>query len=344
MLFKKDDILLVSCLLSVLVVLSTFLYVPSLPFIEKDFGNKSIIALSFSAFLIANAIAQLSTPLCLKGVHKNKIFFGCFFILLGSIIAVWAESAFTILIARVIQGAGAGICSVTSKALLRVDNKEDKLQQRMARLYLVVSFVPIAAPLIGSGLQVLGSWRFSFFTLGAVALISIIVTVKNNNESLNESEALVFSRKTVVDLCKNNLYMKYGLLYTIVYSAQILIISVSPFIIQNFLGFSLVEYGLVISSASFLYLIGSYLASKKYTLPNWAIFIVSLAGFGSFYKDFFIFGIYPAFFVFGLIGPSLIAKSLASVDKKYAFTATSILGVLQLILSGLVSSLTILNI
>lgn len=339
MFFKKFDTLFISSSLSILVVLTTFLYIPSLPFIVKDFGHHNLIMMSFSCFLISNAIAQLITVIFFRSMHKNKIIVGCSIIAIGSVIAIFSQSALFVLLARVIQGFGAGVCSVTSKALLRIGSKDNKLRQNMAQLYMIVSIVPIISPIIGSCLQLIGSWKSSFIILTILSLIIIMIIYKNTESSILERDPPILFYQKTVNLYYNTRFLLYGISYIIIYALQLTIIATAPFIMQNMLGISLVNYGILLSVASLFYLFGSYIIKKYNSIPNYLTFMLIILSITIFYYKTFVFGIFPCLLLSGLFGPYLISKSLESIHKNEAFIATAYLGISQLIMAGIMSTI-----
>ena len=163
----------------------------------------SLMALSIDAMLpalsdIARAVtpdapnlAQLVIPAFLLGVgvgtvtlgplsdttgRKPMIGFGIAVYIIGSLLAVFAESLWMLLFARVLQGFGIAAPRTAGIALVRDIYKGRRMAQVMSIVMTIFILVPAAAPFLGQGVIWLAGWRaifVAFMLIGTGALIWI---------------------------------------------------------------------------------------------------------------------------------------------------------------------------
>ena len=67
--------------------------------------------------------------------------------------------------ARLVQGLGAATVMVVPRAIIRDLHTGPAATRLMAMVMLVISVSPMLAPLAGSGLMLIGSWRLIFAVL-----------------------------------------------------------------------------------------------------------------------------------------------------------------------------------
>ena len=112
--------------------------------------------------------------------------------MLGSIIAVFAQSIDILLLARLLQGAGVGGAGAIARAVVRdviPDNKT--LAKVSSYLAMIAITTPIFAPLIGGYLQHYFGWRSNFIFLlsyGFIILSVMFFLFPETNQHLGEGK------------------------------------------------------------------------------------------------------------------------------------------------------------
>ena len=87
--------------------------------------------------------------------------------LVGTLGCALAPTIGTLIAARLVQGLGAATVMVVPRAIIRDLHTGPEATRLMAMVMLVISISPMLAPLAGSGLMAVGSWRLIFGGAGA---------------------------------------------------------------------------------------------------------------------------------------------------------------------------------
>ncbi|MEQ8783264.1 MAG: multidrug effflux MFS transporter [Roseibium album] len=162
------------------------MYLPALPTIASDLRTTVTASqASILIFLIAFGLGQLVFgPLSDKFGRKAPLFSGLFIFLLGSIGCLFAPNAEWLIGARFVQGSGAAAMGVIPRAIVRDNHTGHAATRLMSTIMIVVSVSPLFAPLIGSGLLQLGSWRIVFGLLCLLAILALVLTTCVLTETL----------------------------------------------------------------------------------------------------------------------------------------------------------------
>ncbi|WP_299471977.1 multidrug effflux MFS transporter [uncultured Roseibium sp.] len=162
------------------------MYLPALPTIAIDLGTSvSASQASIMVFLIALGLGQLVYgPLSDQYGRKTPLFAGLIIFLAGSLGCLFAPTVEWLIGARFVQGAGAAAMSVIPRAIVRDRHTGHTATRLMSTIMIVVSVSPLFAPLIGSGLLQLGSWRIVFGLLCLLGILGLFLTSSVLSETL----------------------------------------------------------------------------------------------------------------------------------------------------------------
>jgi MFS transporter, DHA1 family, multidrug resistance protein len=164
-------------LLSALGPFAIDMYLPALPAIGLDLhaGTREV-QLSLMAFFLAIGVCQLVYgPLADMFGRKPPLYFGLVLFALGSIGCSLAPNIETLIAFRFIEGVGACAGMVIPRAIVRDLHTGPEATRLMSMLMLVFSVSPILAPLAGSLVVSLASWRVIFWAVTAAALLGIVM-------------------------------------------------------------------------------------------------------------------------------------------------------------------------
>ena len=144
--------------------LAVHLVLPALPDIKNAFKiSDGLTQLTFSVALFAMA---LSTPgygfLSDRYGRRPLLLSGLGMFLLGSAVAVIAESVSTLMVGRLVQSIGAGCSAALVRAIARDAYGQDRLVKVIAYLTMAWTLGPTIAPMIGGGLSDAFGWRSVF--------------------------------------------------------------------------------------------------------------------------------------------------------------------------------------
>lgn len=156
--------------------LSIDVMIPGLPQIGEALGvdDENQRQLVIGAYLIGFGVSQLAYgPLSDRFGRKPVLAVGLVLFALAALGAMLAQDFSHLLLARVIQGLGAGAPRVIAVSLARDCYGGREMGRVMSLAMMVFMAVPILAPSVGQVILLLGPWRWIFFVLlfGGVATL-----------------------------------------------------------------------------------------------------------------------------------------------------------------------------
>lgn len=164
-------------LMMALTALSIDIMLPSLPQIGAAFAvpHPNDAQQIVTGYMLGLALGQLVWgPVSDRFGRKHPLLLGLLVFAVGSIASIAATSFGVLLWARVLQGFGGASARVISVAIVRDLYAGRQMSRVMSIVMMVFITVPVIAPTIGQALAHVGSWRWAFYVLLAVAVISIV--------------------------------------------------------------------------------------------------------------------------------------------------------------------------
>ncbi len=347
-------------LLGALTALGPFtidLYLPAFPVLEGDFDTTAAaIQLTLTGTMIGFGIGQLLVgPLSDKVGRRLPLIGVTALHVLASAAAAIAPTLMLLGVSRVVMGAGAAAGGVVAMAIVRDLFGGRRLVVMLSRLALVSGAAPVIAPLIGSALLLVMSWRGLFVVLaiyGAVMLVAAIALVPETLPRARRSElgsTTVGQRYRSV--LADRVFLGVLIIGGMTFSGLFSYLSASSFLFQQSFGFDAQQYGLLFAANSLGLVAGVQIASRlaaRYG-PQWvlawststlvvagvAIIVADQIGLG-------LWGILVPLFVFmTACGFTFPCVQVLALDRhgKAAGTAASILGAVNFGVAGFVSPL-----
>lgn len=174
---------------------------PAFGFIREHFGlaNENDVQLAVYAYLIGIGAAQIVYGPWSDVVGRRPVLMvGLAIYLAAGLVALFTDSFSTLIMARVIQGAGAGAARVLAVAIVR-DRFEGREMARIMSLTMMVFLaVPILAPAAGSLILLLGSWRLIFVAMVVLALVLALWFGLRMPETLHPEYRMSFSPRAIL--------------------------------------------------------------------------------------------------------------------------------------------------
>lgn len=151
------------------------MYLPSLPSIGHSLAaSAGAVQMSLTVFFAALSVGQL---LCgaLADVYGRKapLYGGLAIFAVGSLGCALAPSIGVLIACRFLQGLGACAGMVIPRAVVRDLHTGVEATRLMSLLMLVFSISPLLAPLTGSFIVQLGSWRAVFWTVLTASIVGL---------------------------------------------------------------------------------------------------------------------------------------------------------------------------
>lgn len=241
----------VLALISTINALSTSAYLPALPSVGADLtASTSTVQLTLTAYLVGIAVGQLTWgPLSDAVGRRRPLLVGLTLYVVASALCAVAPTPAFLLVFRALQGWAACSGTVLSRSVVADHSEGTRLAQQLTMLLLLGILAPVAAPLIGSGLLLVGSWRTVFWFLAAMGLPMLLGAWWTVAESLPADRRRRLGAgelaRTVGGLLANRRFTGYAAALASAFATMFVFMSAAPFLFQDRLGLSAQQYGWV---------------------------------------------------------------------------------------------------
>lgn len=175
------------------------MYLPAMPQVGASLGGSiSATQMTLTAYFIAFGVAQMFYgPLADMYGRKPPLIFGLVLFIAGSIGCSFAPDMATFIASRFVQGLGGAAVMVIPRAIIRDLHTGVAATRLMALVMLVISISPMLAPLAGSGLIAIGDWRLIFMVLVVAGVLSILMTLFVQPETLPKHDRVPVNARTL---------------------------------------------------------------------------------------------------------------------------------------------------
>jgi MFS transporter, DHA1 family, multidrug resistance protein len=183
---------LVLGLLSAIGPFAIDMYLPALPAIGANLrADIGAVQMSLTVFFLALGIGQLLYgPVSDMAGRKPPLYFGLALFVAASIGCALAQDIDTLVVLRFLQGLGAAAGMAIPRAVVRDLHTGTEAARLMSLLMLVFSVSPILAPLAGSGVIALSSWRGVFWAVAIAGLAGVAMMAFMLRETRTAQERL----------------------------------------------------------------------------------------------------------------------------------------------------------
>ncbi len=248
-------------------VLSTDLYLPSLPYLPEYFATDTkSVQLTMSLNLAGFALAQLiHGPLSDRFGRRPILLIGMIGFLLATLGCAAAQSIGQLVVARTLQGAAASAEAVLILAVIR-DLYDDTKAAKMLGIYgMSISVAPAMGPLLGGYIFVWFGWRANFLLLSLVIAIITLLIWRYLSETTTPDRAALHPRRLLLGylglLLKPD-YMIYVVLLALSLGGLFAFVAGAPFVLIDRLGVRPQDYGYYQALVVGFYFIGNLIASR----------------------------------------------------------------------------------
>lgn len=328
--------------------LSIDMYLPALPSMARDLAAPAGMgALTVAAFYVGLCLGQLvHGPLSDRLGRRPPLIAGIALYVVASIGAAVSGAVGLLIVMRFLQALGGCAGMVIGRAVVRDRFTPDESAHVFSILLLVMSLAPVLAPLLGSYVLLIASWRAIFWILtgfGALLWVGTLVGLKESRSAAAAAHARGESAfRSYATLLREPQVMGYALLAGCSHMGLLTYLAVTPDVLIGGFGLSARQFGWTVAvngiglvAANFLN--RRLLRRRRYDfILRRANLISILASAALFVDAFFALGglpgiLVPLFFIVGLIGftqPNAFAGALAH-DPRRAGAASALVGCLQ---------------
>lgn len=347
---RMSKLLLMLGSITILSPFSLDLYLPALPSIATDLhAGPGAVQLTLPVFFVGLAISQLFFGSVADHVGRRPpLLCGLALLVLGSAGCALAQGVATLTVGRFIQALGVGSASVIPRAIVRDRFDVAHTARALSLLGLITGLGPILAPQVGGLILLMGSWRYEFWFLAILALLSLLMAFYSLAESLPAERPSALGPRLWLQLLTDRRYLRYALPANLVQSSVFAYIAGAPFVFINLMKLTPQQFawmfganavGLMIAgrvNASIVGRLGPELIFRRGMLVNAAIgavlFAMAAGGWGGFW---------------GLAIPQFLFVSTLAFNFSNGFalglapfgasagTASALFGTLQFIMAGI---------
>ncbi|MQB20875.1 MFS transporter [Agrobacterium tumefaciens] len=166
--------LLLYALLTSLTSLSIDALLPGLRQIGLELGVAPPLSTHhvISLFIFGMAFGELVIgPLSDAFGRKQALLGGLCVYLLGTVVALFAQSLEMVLIGRFLQGVGVSGPKIATRAMIRDQFEGDAMARVMSFMFTLFILVPMLAPALAQGLIAMAGWRSVFIAYFVIAVV-----------------------------------------------------------------------------------------------------------------------------------------------------------------------------
>lgn len=260
----RHVVLLLTLLLGVQPV-TTDLYLPALPAIADGFGaTMGQTQLTLTALLLAFGISQLVWgPLSDRFGRKPILVIGMLAYACASMGSVFASSIDTLILWRAVQGVAMGAAVMCARAMTRDLYAPVEGARVMSNGLTGLGVIACLSAPLGGLLSDQFGWRMAMVSLSVFGAVTLAVVVGWFEETLKQRNPLALQPATLVrtwaTIVRNPTFWAYALLATCSYGGLFTFLATSSFVFIKVLGLSKTQYGLVMASMSFSYIVGTFM-------------------------------------------------------------------------------------
>ena len=243
------------------------LYLPAFPIVARDLAaSATAVQATLTATAVGMGAGQLIVgPLSDALGRRWPLILATTMHVGASMLIALSPSIELVSVARFAQGFGAAGGAVVASAMVRDLYGGQKLVKMAAQVALVSGFAPIIAPVIGSQLLLIVSWRGVFWILAAygVAVVAIagllIPETRTRRGGGWAPRGMVSSLRVLVT---DRIYVSTVVVSAMVFAVIITYLSSAPFIYQDGYGVSAQAFGVIFAATSIGVLVATQVAAR----------------------------------------------------------------------------------
>jgi DHA1 family bicyclomycin/chloramphenicol resistance-like MFS transporter len=280
-------VVLVLALLLGIQPVTTDLYLPALPALTEGFSASVAQAqLTLTTLLLAFGVSQLVWgPLSDRFGRRPVLLWGLSAYTLASIGCALAPSMPLLIVWRTVQGAAMGAAVMGARAIVRDLYTPETGARVMSKGLTGLGIIAcICAPLGGLLSDLLG-WRFALTTLTVFGGATLTLVAWRFQETVPRKNPLALRPGTLLStwlmIVRNPTFLTWSALSTASYAGLFTFLASSSFVFIKVLGLTRTQYGVVMFSMAFMYILGTLMCRRL--LPRFGLRrTVAIAGMFSF--------------------------------------------------------------
>ena len=243
--------------IALLVALGSFgpltmsIYTPVMPSVGHDLvSSPDSVKLTLTTYMLGFAVGQLFYgPLSDRYGRRPVLIGGLLFFTVTTFACSFASSIGDLIVLRILQGLGAASGSVLGRALTRDAYTFQEMPLVMSWISLGQNIAPSLAPTVGGFLGEWLSWRATFWFVGGFGTILLVVTalgLGETNKYRSDRIDLSSLLRGSGEMLRDRRFLGHILPLGFAFAMNFGMLAGVPFILQESLGFSPKEFGLIV--------------------------------------------------------------------------------------------------
>ncbi len=281
---NKNRLLLLPliALLSAFPPLSTDMYLPAIPLLQKIWQQPlSIINLTLVGFFISYCICLLFYgPLSDRFGRRRPLLTGIGIYIAASFLCAVSNNVASLIIFRLLQAAGAASSSVLALAITKDAYKGHEREKILAYVGVIMALAPMLSPVLGGWVMTWFSWRVIFVIQGGIGAIAWIGVFRMPETLKTVSATNILQTAGIyIQLIKNRQYIGIAVLMSMVVLPHFAFIGGSADIYITRFGLSEKAFGYFFAANAAAIMAGSFACSRLLSkIESKHILTISFAG------------------------------------------------------------------
>ncbi|ABK49809.1 major facilitator superfamily MFS_1 [Shewanella sp. ANA-3] len=237
------------------------MYLVGLPQIANQLGaTEAQLHIAFSVYLAGMATTMLFAGSLADRIGRKPItLFSALLFALASYFAARSQSSDLFLVARFVQGVGAGCCYVVAFAILR-DALDDKRRAKVLSMVNgVTCIIPVIAPVIGHLIMLRFPWPSLFYTMAVMGLLvfglCLFVLRETYSKASFHSQTLP---RVQTESFKQGFFISRVVITTLGVTTILSYVNVSPMLIMGQMGFDRGQYSNTMAMTALVSMLASF--------------------------------------------------------------------------------------
>ena len=256
---KRPFLLL--ALLSAFPPLSTDMYLPAIPLLQKTWLQPlAIINLTLVGFFVSYCLFLLFYgPLSDRFGRRPPLLAGICIYILASLLCAVSDNVVSLIVFRVLQAAGAASASALVLAISKDIYEWHERERILAYIGVIMSLAPMLSPIFGGWVMTWFSWRWIFVIQGVIGMIGWIGVFRMPETLKTPSSTGIFQVAGIYrQLLGNRRYLGYALMMSLIVMPHFAFIGGSADIYITRLGLSEQLFGYFFALNALAVMAGSF--------------------------------------------------------------------------------------